>query len=101
MKVLTRGLKARIVEPEETAVAREWLCKRVSMATNSCDHGNIRNRAVGSGVFYVVRPKAITSTPAEFKQMPGLGVQLGHSVSGGYKYRDLALEVGETLNLRQ
>jgi hypothetical protein len=30
-------LKAGIVEPEEMAVARQWLCKHVSMATNSRD----------------------------------------------------------------
>jgi hypothetical protein len=33
-------LKARIAEPEETAVAREWLCKHLSMATTSDDHNN-------------------------------------------------------------
>jgi hypothetical protein len=33
-------LKARIVEPEEMAVARQWLCKHVSRATKSCGHSN-------------------------------------------------------------
>jgi hypothetical protein len=37
---MTCLLKAGIAEPKETAVAREWLCKHVSMATNSHDHSN-------------------------------------------------------------
>jgi hypothetical protein len=32
--------KARIVELEETAIAREWLSKHVSTATKSEDHRN-------------------------------------------------------------
>jgi hypothetical protein len=32
---------------------------------------------------------------------PCLGVQLGHHVPGGYKYGDLALQVGGVSNLRQ
>jgi hypothetical protein len=35
------------------------------------------------------------------KRRQCLGVKLGHPVPGGYKYRDLALPVGEVLNLRQ
>jgi hypothetical protein len=30
-----------------------------------------------------------------------LGVKLGHPVPGGYKYRDLALQVGGVSNMRQ
>jgi hypothetical protein len=30
-----------------------------------------------------------------------LGVKLGHPVPGGYKYEDLALQVGRVSNLRQ
>jgi hypothetical protein len=37
--------KARVVEPEETAVARLWLGKCVSMAKHN------RRRTVGSSVF--------------------------------------------------
>jgi hypothetical protein len=47
-------MKAGTVEPEDTAVARQWLCKHVSTATNSHDRGNRYARndriAVGSGV---------------------------------------------------
>jgi hypothetical protein len=30
-----------------------------------------------------------------------LGIKLSHPVPGGYKYRDLALQVGRVSNLRQ
>jgi hypothetical protein len=33
-------LKVVIAEPEETAVAKKWLCKHVSTATNSRDRGH-------------------------------------------------------------
>jgi hypothetical protein len=33
-------LKTVITEPEETAIARQLLCKHVSTATNSSAHGN-------------------------------------------------------------
>jgi hypothetical protein len=32
------SVEAGIAEPEKIAAAREWLCKHVSMATNSRDH---------------------------------------------------------------
>jgi hypothetical protein len=56
--IVIRGLKARIVEPEETAVARQWLCKHVSKATRTRDryryeHSNRRN--VGGGKPPVVK----------------------------------------------
>jgi hypothetical protein len=57
--IVTCPLKARIVEPEETVVARQWPCKHVFTAIKSCDHRNgyIRNNrgTVGIGVFYAVR----------------------------------------------
>jgi hypothetical protein len=52
-----------MVEPEETSVAREWLCKHVLMATKLCDHHNryvCSNRGtVGGGVFYHACAKVI------------------------------------------
>jgi hypothetical protein len=33
-------LKVRIAEPEKMSIARQWLCKHVSMATKSCDRHN-------------------------------------------------------------
>jgi hypothetical protein len=41
-------LKARIGEPEETVIARQWLCKHVSMETRSRDRYN--RGTVGGGV---------------------------------------------------
>jgi hypothetical protein len=38
ISIVTCLLKARIVESEETAVARQWLCKHLSMATKARDH---------------------------------------------------------------
>jgi hypothetical protein len=37
---VTRGLKPRTVEPEEMAVARVWLYKHFSTATESLDSSN-------------------------------------------------------------
>jgi hypothetical protein len=60
---VTCPLKARTVESEETAVARQWLLKQASTATKSrdCSNGYTRNnrRTVGSGIFYAVRAKPI------------------------------------------
>jgi hypothetical protein len=46
MYIITLRLESKIVEPEETAVARQWLSKHISVPMNT------RNSA--SGVFYVV-----------------------------------------------
>jgi hypothetical protein len=35
------------------------------------------------------------------KETQCLGVELGHALSGGWKYEDLALQVGGVSNLRQ
>jgi hypothetical protein len=45
--------KARTVEPEETPIAREWLCIHVSMTTESGDHSNSRSTAGGSVLCWV------------------------------------------------
>jgi hypothetical protein len=37
---MTRRLKARIAQPEETAISRQLLCKHVSTATKSRDRSN-------------------------------------------------------------
>jgi hypothetical protein len=51
-------LKVGITEPEETAVAKQWLCKNFSTATEWRDPQNrheCNNReTVGSGVFYAI-----------------------------------------------
>jgi hypothetical protein len=39
LHIVTRGLKARIVEPEETVIARQRNSKPLSIATNA--HGTI------------------------------------------------------------
>jgi hypothetical protein len=61
--IVTCLLKARIVEPEEMAIARQWLCRCISMATKLCDHSNgytYNNRgSVGSHVFHAVYAEAI------------------------------------------
>jgi hypothetical protein len=51
---VTYFLKARIVEPEETAFARELHSKHVSTVTNI--HAIINS---GNGVYYAVRAEAI------------------------------------------
>jgi hypothetical protein len=38
--IVTCLLKARTVEPKKTSVARQWLCKHVSMTTKSRDCSN-------------------------------------------------------------
>jgi hypothetical protein len=59
--------EAGIAEPEKMPIDKQWFCKHVSTATESC---NCRNRhkhnnrgTVGSGVFYAVGPKAIYREP--------------------------------------
>jgi hypothetical protein len=61
--IVTCLLKTGIAEPEETAVARQWLCKHVSTATKSRDRGNRCTRdnrgTVGGGVLCWVCAEAI------------------------------------------
>jgi hypothetical protein len=51
ISIVTLGLKARIVEPEEADVARERLCKHASAAT----YARNNRITVGGDVFYAVR----------------------------------------------
>jgi hypothetical protein len=46
MYIITLRLKTEIVEPEETATARQWLSKHISTAMNTCNSA--------SGVSYAV-----------------------------------------------
>jgi hypothetical protein len=58
-------LKAVIAESEETAIARQWLCKHVSTATNLCDRDNDyahnNRRIVGSDVQFTHRAQGTQS----------------------------------------
>jgi hypothetical protein len=60
-------VKTGIVEPEVTAVAKDWLCKRVYTATKPRDRRNTRkNRgAVGGGVLCWVRADVILGEIAD------------------------------------
>jgi hypothetical protein len=55
---MTCPFKARIMEPEKMAAARQQLCKHVYTETKSRDHRNgyTRNNrgTVGRGVFYAI-----------------------------------------------
>jgi hypothetical protein len=55
---VTYLLKVGIAEEEQTAVAREWLCKKVFTETNSRVRSNrfirINRITVRSGIFYAV-----------------------------------------------
>jgi hypothetical protein len=51
----------------------------------------------GSNTFTVV----LQVVGGDEKATQYLGVYLGHPVPGGYKYGDLALQVGGVLNLKQ
>jgi hypothetical protein len=55
--IVTCLLKARIVGPENMAIARERLSKHTSAATQR------NNRTIGGGVFYAVRAEAIYRGP--------------------------------------
>jgi hypothetical protein len=53
--IVTCGLRARIVETEETAVARQRVVNALAAADNTCNSG----RTVGSNVFYAVCAKGM------------------------------------------
>jgi hypothetical protein len=61
--IVTYLLKTKTVETKETVTAREWFCKHISTATNSCDSSNTytcNNKiTVGTRVYYVVHTKVI------------------------------------------
>jgi hypothetical protein len=54
---------------EKMHVARQWLCKHVSMATESSDPRNSyvcnKRRTVGGGVSCCVHAEALSGEPAE------------------------------------
>jgi hypothetical protein len=112
-------LKARIVKPAGTAVARELLCKHTRCQTMAATdtHATIEERleAVFSersmprsqdSVIHVEASSNNFTLALEFvggdeKGTQCLRVSLGHPVSGGCKYGNLALQVGGISNLRQ
>jgi hypothetical protein len=56
------------MEPEETSVAREWLCKHFSTATVRNNRGT-----VGGGALCWVRAEAISREESEVVRLPRRG----------------------------
>jgi hypothetical protein len=83
-------LKTRTVKPEKTVITRE---KQVDTFPWQRIHKRDNRGTVVGGVFHAVSAEGIQGGQLDNLYTP--------PCSGGYKYRDLALQFGRVSNLRQ
>jgi hypothetical protein len=116
--IVTGRMKAGTADPEKTSTARQRHEKHVSAVKNN--HATTKELSEAAFVprlfkenqrdkLLIPRVEAGSNTSTVALLLVGddekgtqcLGVKLGHPVRGGYKYGDLALQVGVVSNLRQ